>query len=205
MKIVNKEEHITEENIPLFPLGIVVLPGETRFLHVFEQRYKNLFEDIEKSGGAFGIPFIRSGSIDGTGSYVKIEKVLARYPNGELDIAVKGVDIFNTVEYYDEHPERLYPYGDLELLQRNGIVPSRSLVDAFLKYNKLVLKLDLEKLPKPGFYLIANSIGLSDLEKYDLVIRGSEQALNKTMTNHVNLRTLLALQQNSLQDYYCLN
>lgn len=203
--MINKEEHITEENIPLFPLGIVVLPGETRFLHVFEQRYKNLFEDIEKSNGTFGIPFIRSGSIDGTGSFVKIEKVLARYPNGELDIAVKGVDIFNTVEYNDEHPERLYPYGNLERLHRDGIVPSRSLVDAFLKYNKLVLKLDLEKLPKPGFYLIANSIGLSDLEKYDLVIRGSEQALNKTMTNHVNLRTLLALQQNSLQDYYCLN
>ena len=203
--MLNKEEHIIEENIPLFPLGIVVLPGETRFLHIFEQRYKNLFEDIEKSDGIFGIPFIRSGSIDGTGSYVKIEKVLARYPNGELDIAVKGIDIFNTIEYIDEHPERLYPYGNLELLHRDGINPSRSLVEAFLKYNKLVLKLDLDKLPSLGFYLIANSIGLSDLEKYDLVIRGSEQALNKTMTNHVNLRTLLALQQGSLQEYYCLN
>ncbi|NOS84262.1 MAG: hypothetical protein HOP31_03890 [Ignavibacteria bacterium] len=203
--MINKEEHIIEENIPLFPLEIVVLPGETRFLHIFEERYKNLFADIETAGGFFGIPFIRSGSIDGTGSYVKIEKVLARYPNGELDISVKGIDIFNTLEYNDEHPERLYPYGNLELLQRGCIEPSRSLVEAFHKYNKLVLKLDLDKLPKPGFYLIANSIGLSDLEKYDLVIRGSEQALNKTMTNHVNLRTLLALQQNSLQEYYCLN
>ncbi len=203
--MLDKEEHIIEENIPLFPLGIVVLPGETRFLHIFEERYKNLFADIESGGGLFGIPFIRSGSIDGTGSYVKIEKVLARYPNGELDISVKGIDIFNTLEYNDEHPERLYPYGNLELLQRDSIEPSRSLVEAFNKYNKLVLKLDLETLSKPGFYLIANSVGLSDLEKYDLVIRGSEQALNKTMTNHVNLRTLLALQQNSLQEYYCLN
>jgi hypothetical protein len=202
---MNNEEHIIEENIPLFPLGIVVLPGETRFLHIFEERYKNLFEDIEKSGGSFGIPFIRSGSIDGTGSYVKIEKVLSRYPNGELDIAVKGIDIFTTVEYYDEHPKRLYPYGNLELLKRDEITPSRSLIAAFNKYNKLVLKLDLETLPKPGFYLIANSVGLNDIEKYDLVIRGSVEALNKTMTNHVNLRTLLAMQQSSLQDYYCLN
>lgn len=94
----------------------------------------------------------------------------------------------------------------LELLKRDDIKPSNSLIAAFNKYNKLVLKvLDLEKLPKPGFYLIANSIGLSDLEKYDLVIRGSVEALNKTMTNHVNLRTLLALQQSSIQDYYCLN
>lgn len=204
-KMTNKDEHIIEENIPLFPLGIVVLPGETRFLHIFEERYKNLFEDIEKRDRNFGIPFIRSGSIDGTGSYVKIEKVLSRYSNGELDIAVKGIDIFSTVEYYDEHPKRLYPYGSLELLKRDEIKPSKSLIAAFNKYNKLVLKLDMETLPIPGFYLIANSVGLNDIEKYDLVIRGSVEALNKTMTNHVNLRTLLAMQQSSLQDYYCLN
>ena len=199
------EDHITKDNVPLFPLGIVVLPGETRFLHVFEQRYKNLLEDIENAGGNFGIPFIRSELVDGTGSFVKLEKVLARYPNGELDIAVKGIDIFNTVEYNEEHPERLYPYGSLELLNRNDITPSNSLITAFAKYNRLVLKLDLDKLPKPGFYLIANSVGLNDIEKYDLVIRESASALNKTMTNHINLRTLLALQQNSLHDYYCLN
>ncbi len=57
--MINKDKHIIEENIPLFPLGIVVLPGETRFLHIFEQRYKNLFEDIDKADGCFGIPFIR--------------------------------------------------------------------------------------------------------------------------------------------------
>jgi hypothetical protein len=203
--MTNKEEHIIEENIPLFPLGIVVLPGETRFLHIFEERYKNLLEDVEKSVGVFGIPFIRSGSIDGTGSFVKLEKVLSRYPNGELDIAVKGLDIFSTVEYNDEHPKRFYPYGSLELLKRDEIKPSKSLIAAFNKYNRLVLKLDLETLPKPGFYLIANSVGLNDIEKYDLVIRGNAEALNRTMTNHVNLRTLLAMQQSSLQDYYCLN
>lgn len=203
--MINKEENNIKENIPLFPLGIVVLPGETRFLHIFEERYKNLFEDIENSDGIFGIPFIRTGSIDGTGSYVKLEKVLSRYPNGELDIAIKRIDIFNTVEYTDKHPKRLYPYGSLELLKRDEIIPSKSLIAAFNKYNRFVLKLDLEKLPNPGFYLIANSVGLNDIEKYDLIIRGSVEALNKTLTNHINLRTLLAMQQNSLQDYYCLN
>ncbi len=203
--MIDNEENFIEKNIPLFPLGIVVLPGETRFLHIFEERYKNLFEDIENSDGIFGIPFIRSGIIDGTGSYVKIEKVLSRYSNGELDIAIKGIDIFHTVEYNEEHPKRLYPYGSLELLKRNDIIPSKSLIAAFNKYNRFVLKLDLEKLPNPGFYLIANSVGLNDLEKYDLIIRGSAEALDRTMTNHINLRTLIAMQQNSLQEYYCLN
>ncbi|MBL8017122.1 MAG: LON peptidase substrate-binding domain-containing protein [Ignavibacteria bacterium] len=200
----NKENTIVE-NTPFFPLGIIVLPGETRFLHIFEKKYKNLFEDLEKFDNKFGIPFIQKGNITTMGSYVKLEKVLAKYPNGEVDIAVKGVDIFDTLEYNDEHEHREYPFGSLELLGRDKVHVSTSLLNAFSKYNKLVLKLDMDKLPKPGFYLITNSIGLNDNEKYDLVIRGSGEALNRTMTNHINLRTLLALQQNSLQDYYCLN
>lgn len=199
------KDSFTKNNVPFFPLGVVVLPGETRFLHVFEPRYKNLLEDAENSEGYFGIPFVRSSSITETGSYVKLEKVLARYSNGEADIAIKGIDIFKTTEFNDEHPERSYAFGSIELLKRDTVEAGKHLVEAFKKYNRLVLKLDLEKLPSPGFYLIANSIGLNDLEKYDLVIRGSQQALNMTLTNHVNLRTLLALQQDSIKDNYCLN
>ncbi len=203
--MLNKEEHTVTSNIPMFPLGIVVLPGETRFLHIFEKRYRNLFEDLEKFDNKFGIPFLTTGSLPGTGSYVKLEKVLAKYPNGEADIAVKGIDIFSIVNYFDEHPDRMYPYADIELLNKYSVCASAALISAFEKYNERVLKLDLTKFPGVGFYLIANSIGLNDLEKYDLLIRGSEEALNKTLTNHLNLRSLFALQKNSLQEYYCLN
>lgn len=203
--MLNKKEHIETTNIPMFPLGIVVLPGETRFLHIFEKRYKNLFEDLEKFDNKFGIPFVTTGKLSGTGSYVKLEKVLAKYPNGESDIAVKGIDIFSIVNYFDEHPDRMYPYADIELLDKRSVGASAELIAAFEKYNERVLKLDLSKFPGLSFYIIANSIGLSDLEKYDLLMRGSEEALNKTLTNHLNLRTLIALQKNSLQEYYCLN
>jgi uncharacterized protein len=203
--MLNKEEHIITENLPLFPLGIVVLPGETRFLHIFEKKYRNLFEDLEKNNNVFGIPFTRAGTIPGTGSLVKLDRVLARYPNGEADIAVKGIDIFSVLSYNDEHPERLYPYGDVEQLNKKNIKATASLINAFEKYNRLALKLDLEKFTGLGFYVIANSIGLNDLEKYDLLVRGSEEALNRTLVNHINLRAILALQKNSLHDYYCLN
>jgi Lon protease-like protein len=203
--MLNKGEHIKTSNIPMFPLGIVILPGETRFLHIFEKRYKNLFEDLEKFDNRFGIPFVSTGRLPGTGSYVKLEKVLAKYPNGEADIAVKGLDIFAIVEYFEEHPERMYPYANIELLNRETIGATASLITAFEKYNEKVLKLDLSKFPGLSFYIIANSIGLSDLEKYDLLVRRNDEALNRALTNHLNLRTLLALQQNSLQEYYCLN
>jgi Lon protease-like protein len=31
--------------IPMFPLNMVLLPGETKTLHIFEERYKQLVSD----------------------------------------------------------------------------------------------------------------------------------------------------------------
>lgn len=193
------------ENIPLFPLGIMVLPGETRFLHIFEQRYKNLFEDIEANDNKFGIPFVIRGRMEGIGSIVKFEKTLAKYPNGEVDIAIKGIDLITIKSYNSEHMERLYPYGSIEFMNKNTIKPTKSLIETFDNYNDKVLKLDLTKYPKINFYLIANSVGLSDLEKYDMLIRENDVSINRTLVNHIKLRTILASQQNSIQEYYCLN
>jgi hypothetical protein len=191
--------------VPLFPLGIIVLPGEKRYLHIFEKRYKNLFKDAELQGGYFGIPYVKSGNMLKTGSLVKVEKIISKYPNGEIDIVIKGIDIFETEEFYDEHPQRLYPYGKIKLSNRKRFKPSKTLQEAFAKYNKLVLKNESDISLDNDIYSITNSIGLSDIEKYDLILCSSEQAINKIMTNYINLRTLLALQQNSLQEYYCLN
>src|SRR4030095_6211670 len=212
--MLNKQEHTpkhaSQDNIPLFPLGIIVLPGETRFLHIFEKRYKNLFEDLGKFENKFGIPFVsdlikNGGSKPCTGSFVKLEKVLAKYPNGEVDIAVKGIDIAAVKDFNEVHPQRLYPYGNIELLNKNCIEASRPLLNAFEKYNDKVLKLDLGAFPRVSFYVIANSIGLSDIEKYDLLIRDNEKEINKTLINHLRIRTIIAFQQNSIRDFYCLN
>jgi Lon protease-like protein len=51
------------EVIPLFPLSHVLLPGMPLPLHIFEQRYRDLLEDIaDAPGGArFGVVALRSG------------------------------------------------------------------------------------------------------------------------------------------------
>src|SRR3954471_18499733 len=52
------------EVIPVFPLSHVLLPGMPLPLHVFEQRYRDLLDDIaEAPGGAcFGVVALRSGA-----------------------------------------------------------------------------------------------------------------------------------------------
>ncbi len=46
----------TISNFPLFPLNIVVFPGEELNLHIFEPRYRALIRDAEREGFSFGIP-----------------------------------------------------------------------------------------------------------------------------------------------------
>jgi len=203
--MLKNEEQIITEDIPFFPLGIIVLPGETRFLHIFESRYKNLFNDLEKFGNYFGIPFVSRGNVNDIGSLVKLEKILARYPNGELDVAVKGIDVFSITRLKAEHPERLYPYGDIFLLKKDSVSMSKPALRLFEEYSEKVLKVDLNKYPKLSFYVIANSIGLTDLEKYEILLQENEKEMNKTLTNHLRLRNILAHQYNSISEYYSLN
>jgi hypothetical protein len=199
------QESIITENVPFFPLGIVVLPGETRFLHVFEKRYKNLFSDISRFGDRFGIPFVTRGNVHDIGSLVKLEKILARYPNGEMDVAVKGIDVFSMTRLKAEHPERMYPYGDIFLLNKESVELSKSSVNLFEDYTEKVLKTGLDKYPKLTFYVIANSIGLTDLEKYEILMQESPKSMNKILSDHLRLRTILASQYNSITEHYSLN
>ena len=43
--------------MPIFPLGIVVFPGENLNLHIFEPRYIELINDIQQSKKTFEFPF----------------------------------------------------------------------------------------------------------------------------------------------------
>ena len=42
--------------LALFPLQLIVYPGERLPLHIFEKRYQQLITDCENEGIAFGIP-----------------------------------------------------------------------------------------------------------------------------------------------------
>jgi len=44
--------------IPIFPLGIVVYPGENLNLHIFESRYKQLIQECYSDAKPFGIPSV---------------------------------------------------------------------------------------------------------------------------------------------------
>jgi ATP-dependent Lon protease len=78
------------EEIGLFPLGIVMLPGERVPLHIFEERYKELIGECLEAGGEFGMVFADDDGVRAVGTTVEVVEVLERFDDGRLNIVVEG-------------------------------------------------------------------------------------------------------------------
>jgi Lon protease-like protein len=90
--------------IPLFPLGLVLLPQMPLPLHIFEERYKLLIGECLDNPKEFGIVYFNGTDIQAIGCTASIQKVLKRYEDGRLDILTRGENRFEINEMYDHKP-----------------------------------------------------------------------------------------------------
>jgi Lon protease-like protein len=80
--------------IGLFPLGIVLLPGEQVPLHIFEPRYKELINECLALGTEFGIVLTDGLGSRDVGTTAAVVELLERLPDGRLNILVEGRERF---------------------------------------------------------------------------------------------------------------
>jgi len=80
----------SETTIPLFPLGLVLLPENPLPLHIFEERYKLMIDECLAENRGFGIAYFHGTDIVSAGCTARILKVLKRYDDGRLDILTVG-------------------------------------------------------------------------------------------------------------------
>jgi len=72
--------------IPIFPLALVVYPGEELNLHIFEPRYKQLIAECFEMKKNFGIPSVINDKMADLGTLVEIKEIVKTEENGEMDI-----------------------------------------------------------------------------------------------------------------------
>jgi ATP-dependent Lon protease len=92
------------EWIPLFPLGVVLLPGLSLPLHIFEQRYKQMIGECLEADRAFGLVCYTGAVMKEVGCTARVTEVLRRYPDGRLDILCTGQRRFRTEEQDQSKP-----------------------------------------------------------------------------------------------------
>ena len=94
----------SRNTIPLFPLGLVLLPQMPLTLHIFEERYKLLIGECLAGNKEFGIVYLNGTDIQAIGCTASIQKVLKRYEDGRLDILTLGENRFEISAMYDHKP-----------------------------------------------------------------------------------------------------
>ncbi len=94
--------------IPIFPLGVVIFPGESLNLHIFEPRYKQLITDSFADQKPFGIPVVINNTPAELGTLIEITEITTIYDDGKMDIKSKGIKVFRILEIIREIPNKLY-------------------------------------------------------------------------------------------------
>ena len=113
-----------KNNLPVFPLGLVALPGTIQNLQIFEPRYINMVKDCMKNNQGFVIVFQKPTDstddfeISKKGSYVEIID-FNNLPNGLLGISVKSINkvvVNNLIQLKDGlHIAEINPLVDPEV------------------------------------------------------------------------------------------
>ena len=105
---------MSAELLPLFPLNTVLFPGVVLPLHVFEARYRTLFDELCSREGPrrFGVVAIRQGLEVGEDERPVLHDVgcvaevrhTTRYPDGRYDAVVTGGPRFRLLDVDDTRP-----------------------------------------------------------------------------------------------------
>ena len=121
----DEQVSMDRRRIPLFPLNIVLFPGQAVPLHIFELRYRRMTRECLDAQSPFGLIFADDGKMAQTGCTALIVKVLKEYEDGRSDILTVGQTAFRLLHLHDE---KLYYEADVEFLEEDfsGVDPGVS-------------------------------------------------------------------------------
>ena len=108
-----------DRTIPMFPLSLVLFPGQILPLHVFEDRYRTMVEEIIDKDREFGVVLIERGSEIGGGDTRKSVGTLAEIIDSEKSndgrwlLITKGTKRIETSRWLEDSP---YPRAEVSFL-----------------------------------------------------------------------------------------
>jgi uncharacterized protein len=197
--------------IPIFPLGIVVYPGEKLHLHIFEPRYKQLIADCKESGKPFGIPTVISNKVEELGTLVEVKEIVQTYDNGEMDIRTAGVKIFRVLEVIKTVPDKLYSgaivnYPDNEDGDGDRVLMQRVVKGVKELHRLLNISKDFKK-PEEELraYDVAHHAGLALEEEYEVLGLWKEIQRQEYLKRHLQKVLPMLMEMEHLKEKVKLN
>jgi Lon protease-like protein len=165
------------EELPLFPLPMVLLPTEVVPLHIFEERYKTMIGECLDQDSEFGIIWLSDDGLKDVGCAAQVTEVIERMDDGRMNILIQGTSPFRLVERHEQLP---YPAGTVELLgDRAEDVEAKAMREAREGFADLVERVtdkrpDDSALAELGSYEMAASVDIGADAKQGLLELRSE-------------------------------
>lgn len=196
--------------IPIFPLNLVVYPGEQLNLHIFEPRYKQLITECLSYQKAFGIPVVLGDKVQEYGSMVEVTELSKLYDNGEMDIKTRGVKVFRILEVIQEIPDKLYSGAIVNYPDNyNEGVPGmmRKVMESIRELHQLLkVEKDFKKEDNElNAYEVAHHIGLSLEEEYELLHLLDERQRQEYLKRHLGKVLPMLAEMEQLKEKIKLN
>ena len=93
--------------LPIFPLSIVLMPSELLPLHIFEEKYRQMLNDVELKKNLFGLSFLDpevnltdKPEIGTVGCVAEINEV-QKLPDGRSNVLTIGVIRYRIIDYIE--------------------------------------------------------------------------------------------------------
>lgn len=182
--------------IGLFPLGIVLFPGSSYPLYIFEERYKKLINECWEEQKSFGITLLTPKKMSSIGCMTFVTDIMNIKTNGNLEILVTGKNRFKINNIIDG--EQPYLVGEIEQYEDlDKEIDENLLYETIELYNEIAMKVKNFKIPQiqidsigtyplPSFF-IAQKSGLSLAEKQELLEMRSENSRLKKLKTHLQV------------------
>jgi hypothetical protein len=190
--------------LPLFPLRLVVFPGEDLNLHIFEPRYKQLINECHERGTTFGIPAYIDNNIQPIGTEIELVNIDKRYDDGKMDVRTRGTGIFKVLEFFMKMENRLYTGAEIERLSFDSD-------GDFLKNEQILERLgelyDILQIRKPipehspafNTYQIAHLVGFTLEQEYAFLCIPEELRRQDYMLTHLDRLLPMAKEMEQLR------
>ena len=189
------------EELPLFPLRVVLFPGCRVPLHIFEDRYKLMITECLENGTEFGLMLGSDDEFKQVGCAARVTDVINQFADGRMNIIIEGTDRVRLIERKDD---KAYLSGIVERIEDED-EPATTLIDETRALYTEALKLSIGWYRAPaqddepaGFlsYTIASTLGMP-LDRQQILLEQTSITGRFRLLREMLERTLSGLREHA--------
>lgn len=178
--------------MPIFELGLAIVPAEQVPLHIFEQRYRLMIGHCLEEEAPLGIVFRDDAGARSVGCSALVSDVLERYDDGRLDIMLRGKEPFRVLDRFEAAD---WPAAQVEPIEieKAGIEARGELLEARAAFAELLEAVGAQREraeAASSAFAIAAQIEMPAAEKQALLEEEDER--ERLVALEASLRKLIA-------------